>query len=110
MSVWTARGGALTAVGLLACAGAPALELSVSPELNLGARATDNVLFSSDALQDALGFDTGGRLNLLAESPTLRINLVPDFNFRRFAVGDNLDADEYGIRSQHQWRRILNDK
>jgi hypothetical protein len=104
MSVWTARGGALTAVGLLACAGAPALELSVSPELNLGSRATDNVLFSPNDLQEALGFDTGGRLNLLAESPTLRVNLTPDFNFRRSAAGGVQDADEYGLRSQHQWK------
>lgn len=104
MSVRTIHGAVLATASLFASAQTPALELSVSPEFNLGSRATDNVLFSANDVQDALGFDTGGRLNLLAETPTLRSNVTPDFNFRRFAVGDNLDADEYGIRSQHQWK------
>ena len=81
-----------------------AIELSAAPEVNLGSRATDNILFSNNDVQEAFGFDTGGRLNLLAESARLRSSVAPDFNFRRFAVGDNLDADEFGVRSQHRWK------
>ena len=75
MSVRTMHGAVLATASLFASAQTPALELSVSPEFNLGSRATDNVLFSANDVQDALGFDTGGRLNLLAETPTLRSNV-----------------------------------
>ena len=83
---------------------AEAIEFTATPQLSLGTRATDNVLFSSDNVQDAFGFDTGGNLNLSGQSDTYRTTLTPAFNFRRFAVGEDLDADEYGIRSDHQWK------
>mgnify|MGYP001183637277 FL=1 len=38
-----------------------------------------------------------------AETAEWKSKLNPSFNFRRFAIGDDLDADEYGVRSQHQW-------
>lgn len=89
---------------LLVASGSPALELSVKPELNLGSRATNNVLFSERDPQDALGFDTGGRLAMIVESDRYRSTIAPSFNVRRFAVGDNLDADEYGVASDHRWQ------
>lgn len=66
-------------------------------------RATDNVRWSSANQQDAVGFDTGGGLSLKAESDTWNSTLSPNFNIRRFLIGEDLDAEEYGVKSQHQW-------
>ena len=95
---------ALGWLGICSIWPAHAIEFTATPQLSMGARATDNVLFSSDNLQDALGFDTGGSLNLSGQSNTYRTTLTPALNVRRFAVGEDLDADEYGIRSDHQWK------
>jgi len=83
---------------------AMAIEFTAKPEFSTGARATDNVLFSSENMQDAVGFDTGGSVNLIGQSDSYRTTFTPSFNLRRFAVGDNLDADEYGVRSAHEWK------
>jgi len=90
-----------------ACIGASplacALDLSWQPQLRVGTRATDNVLWSSVNQEAALGFDNGGGMVLRAESRDWRSTVTPTFNFRRYAIGENLDADEYAARSQHQW-------
>lgn len=80
-----------------------ALDLSWRPQLRIGTRATDNVRWSSANQEAALGFDNGGGLELKAETAEWKTKLNPSFNFRRFAIGEDLDADEYGVRSQHQW-------
>lgn len=80
-----------------------ALDLSWQPQLRLGIRSTDNALWSSGEQEAALGFDNGGGLVLKAEANDWKSEITPGFNFRRFAIGENLDADEYGVRSQHQW-------
>ena len=51
---------ALGWLGICSIWPAHAIEFTATPQLSMGARATDNVLFSSENLQDALGFDTGG--------------------------------------------------
>lgn len=84
--------------------GAQAVDLSWSPQLRLGTRATDNVRWSSQDEEGAFGFDTGGGVALKAVSDDLNSALNPSFNFRRFAIGEDLDADEYGVRSQHQYK------
>lgn len=80
-----------------------AIDLSWQPQLRVGVRATDNVRWTSASQEAALGFDNGGGAVLKAESTDWRSTITPSFNFRRFAIGQNLDADEYGVRSQHQW-------
>lgn len=40
---------------------------------------------------------------LKAESQEWKSTITPSFNIRRFAIGENLDAEEYAVRSQHQW-------
>jgi predicted porin len=80
-----------------------AIEFTATPELSMGTRSTDNVLFSSENRQSALGFDAGGSLSFIGQSDTYRTTFTPSLNLRRFAVGDNLDADEYGVRSDHRW-------
>jgi len=90
--------------GSLFATGSAALELTVMPEFDLGSRATNNVLFTESDTQDALGFNTGGRMAVTAESALYRSSISPSVNFQRFAVGDDLDADEFGVRSQHQWQ------
>lgn len=84
--------------------GAQAVDLSWAPRLSLGTRATDNVRWSSQESEAAWGFDTGGGLALKAASDTWNSTLNPSFNFRRFAIGEDIDADEYGVRSQHQYK------
>ncbi len=98
---------ALAAAMSAACAAwmppAGALDLSWQPQLRVGTRATDNVLWSSDDQEAALGFDNGGGMIVKAEAQDWRSTVTPTFNFRRYAIGENLDADEYSARSQHQW-------
>ncbi len=98
---------ALAAAMSAACAAwmpaAGALDLSWQPQLRVGTRATDNVLWSSANQEAALGFDNGGGVVLKAENRDWRTTVTPTFNFRRYAIGENLDADEYAARSQHQW-------
>ena len=43
-------------------------------------------------------------MNLVGQSESYRTTITPSFNLKRFAVGDILDADEYGIRSEHEWQ------
>lgn len=87
-------------------AGCLALDLSWQPQVRVGIRSTDNVRWSSEEHEAALGFDNGGGLQLKAEADEWKSELSPSFNFRRFGIGDNLDADEYGVKSQHQWMPI----
>lgn len=91
----------------VACAvsmqGAGAIDLSWQPQLRVGTRATDNVLWSSNNQEAAMGFDNGGGMIVKAEAQDWRSTITPSFNFRRYAVGENLDADEFGARTQHQW-------
>jgi hypothetical protein len=90
-----------------ACVGASpfasALDLSWQPQLRVGTRATDNVLWSANNQEAALGFDNGGGMVVKAESQDWKSTITPSFNFRRFAIGEDMDADEYGARTQHQW-------
>lgn len=91
------------AVLLLFVQSVTALDLSWQPQLRLGTRATDNLFSRSGDEEAAWGFDTGGGLRLQAMSPEWQSTITPAFNFRRFAFGENADADEYNVRTQHQW-------
>lgn len=93
----------LCATVAMAPMGAHALDLSWQPQLRVGMRATDNVLWAAENQEAAFGFDNGGGVLLKAETQHWRSAVTPSFNFRRFGIGENLDADEYGVRSQHQW-------
>lgn len=96
-------GAVLCAAVAIAPTGAHALDLSWQPQLRVGMRATDNVLWAAENQEAAVGFDNGGGVIVKAETRDWRSLVTPSFNFRRFAIGENLDADEYGVRSQHQW-------
>ena len=80
-----------------------AIDFSWQPQLRVGSRATDNVLSSVRNQEAALGFDNTGSVILKAEAVDWRSSITPSFNIRRFAIGDRLDAEEYGVHSQHQW-------
>lgn len=67
-------------------------------------RGTDNVRWSSLDKEAAFGFDTGGGVTFKAASQSWNSTLNPSFNFRRFPIGEDIDADEYGVRSQHQYK------
>ncbi|MGE0566262.1 MAG: hypothetical protein AB7O50_17315, partial [Pseudolabrys sp.] len=93
----------LTGLVLSSVNGVYALDMSVQPQLRLGLRATDNVRWASNDKESALGFDNGGGAILKAETADWRSIVTPSFNFRRFVIGDDLNADEYGVRTQHEW-------
>ena len=95
---------ALAWSGLCLISPVGAVEFTGTPKLSSSARATDNVLLASDSPQTALSFDNGGLVNLVGQSESYRTTITPSFNLKRFAVGDILDADEYGIRSDHEWQ------
>lgn len=80
-----------------------ALDVSIRPQVRLGMRGTDNILFTAANQEAALGFDNGGGALLTAESSSWLSTVNPTFNFRRFLIGENIDADEYGVRTQHTW-------
>lgn len=95
------------AVPLLALAASTtAWDLSWQPRLEIGTRATDNLRAFADDEEAAWGFDTGGGLDLKAESDRWRSVVRPAFNFRRFVIGEDADADEYEVRTQNQWSFI----
>lgn len=81
-----------------------AADFSWEPQVRTTMRLEDNVRGASRDAEAAWGFDTGGSLALKAESAQFLSTLVPRFNFRRFAVGENLDADEYGAFSNSKWQ------
>lgn len=87
---------------------AQAMDFSWAPFAKAETRMYDNVRGVSDRnvrqnAEAAWGFDTGGGVNLKAQSETLTSELLPRFNFRRFVIGDNLDADEYQVAFNNDW-------
>ena len=84
------------------CASA-AFELSWQPQLRIGTRATDNLRTAINDREAAWGFDMGGGLQLDLASASLSSRVSPAFNFRRFAIGEGADADEYEVRTSTEW-------
>lgn len=80
-----------------------AFEFSWRPQVQLGTRATDNLRTTINNPEAAWGFDMGGGVQLDLESSSLRSRITPAFNFRRFAIGEGADADEYEVRTSTQW-------
>lgn len=80
-----------------------AFDLSWKPRARVSMRGTDNVLTSPIKPEGALGFDNGGGVTFKAEDVDWNSTLTPDFTFRRFAIGRNLDANEYGVASDNQY-------
>ncbi len=68
-------------------------------------RLDDNVRGSVGDGDGAVGFDLGGGVNLRAQNETFVSEIVPRVNLRRFAIGDNLDADEYSVGFNNDWTR-----
>jgi hypothetical protein len=83
--------------------GAIATEYSVVPRARVTMRAEDNIRGAQDNGEGAIGFDSGGGLDLFAKSETVTSQLSPHANFRRFFVGDDIDADEYGVVFNSDW-------
>lgn len=74
-----------------------AFDYDVVPSGKVSMRADDNIRGSSNNPETALGFDSGGSVRARAQSEVLKSDISPHVNFRRFIVGENLDADEYGV-------------
>jgi hypothetical protein len=92
---------AVLAVSTPSCA--QAVDLSWRPQLHVGTRATDNLRSTADDQEAAWGFDNGGGVALSAASDTWNSTITPSFNFRRFVIGEDADADEYDVHSETQW-------
>ncbi|MCC7207362.1 MAG: hypothetical protein IT323_08650 [Anaerolineae bacterium] len=96
-------------VCMLSCWGAAyAVDLSVQPQVQVGTRATDNLRSTSADKEAAWGFDTGASAALTVASSTWSSVVTPGFNFRRFLIGENVDADEYNIRTKSRWNPTVN--
>lgn len=74
-----------------------AIDLSFNPTVRVGTRADSNIRGAATGKEAAWGFEQGASLGVNAEAPTWNSSIRPHFNIRRFVVGDNLDADEYGV-------------
>lgn len=82
----------------------PAVDLWLQPQVRILSRATDNVRWASENQEAALGFDTGGGAVLRAATQDWHSQINPSFNIRRFIIGEQLDADEFGVLSDHEWQ------
>ena len=80
-----------------------AVDLSVQPQLKIGTRATDNLRSAARDEEAAWGFDTGGGAALDIAAANWKSEITPNFNFRRFAIGENADSEEYGVTTATQW-------
>ncbi len=81
------------------------IDLSWTPRARTLMRLDDNIRTASDNPEGALGFDTIGDISFRAQTDTLSSELVPHVNVRRFAIGNNLDADEYSVSFNNDWKR-----
>ncbi len=84
-----------------------AAEYQISPQAKVMTRLDDNIRGASFSPEAAWGFDSGGSLNLRARTETTSTELTPRVNFRRFVVGENLDADEYSVGLNNKWTNEL---
>jgi hypothetical protein len=96
--------GLLLVLATLSVSHVAAVEISARPQIRVGSRTTDNVLFSAEGAESAFGFDSGGGAIIKGESADWSSIINPTFNARRFLIGENLNADEYGVRTQHKYQ------
>ncbi len=66
-------------------------------------RLDDNIRGASQNGEEAVGFDMGGGVSLKAQNDSITSEIFPRFNLRRFAVGEDLDADEYSVAFNNDW-------
>jgi hypothetical protein len=90
-----------------ACTAAPqpstAFDFTWTPVVRTAMRIDDNIRGASANGEDALGFDMGGGVSLKAQNDSITSEIFPRFNMRRFAVGEDLDADEYSVAFNNDW-------
>lgn len=110
------RGGSVTrglshwAVGsalFAACGGAGAVDITVLPQFHVLSRLDDNVRLSAQKAEGALGFDTAASVAVAGTTETATASVTPRTTIRRFAFGDNLDADEYGVSFGGGWQQEI---
>ncbi len=78
---------------------------SVAPVARSTMRVDDNIRGAEFDKEAAWGFDGTGIVNLQATNETIISTLVPRVNIRRFIIGDDLDADEYGVTFNNLWNQ-----
>lgn len=93
----------VAALVVLASADAGAWNYSVAPVARSAMRVDDNIRGATTGKEAAWGFDTSGTVNLQAISETVSSTLIPRVNIRRFIIGEDLDADEYGVTFNNLW-------
>ena len=76
---------------------------SVAPVARSLMRVDDNIRGAAEDKEVAWGFDTSGTVNLQASNETIASTLIPRVNLRRFVIGKDLDADEYGVTFNNVW-------
>jgi hypothetical protein len=79
-----------------------AVDITWKPAAHEMMRLEDNVRGASENKEGAWGFETGAGVDLNAKADWFSSQLHPLVNIRKFAIGDDLDADEYGVKFNNQ--------
>lgn len=80
-----------------------AFDFTWTPLARTAMRLDDNIRGASQNGEEAVGFDMGGGVSLKAQNDSITSEIFPRFNLRRFAVGEDLDADEYSVAFNNDW-------
>lgn len=87
------------------CTTVGAVDVTWAPQATASTHLHDNVRGAATGEEAALGFDVGAGVDFEAKSESITSSLIPRFNVRRFPIGENLDADEYFVKFNNEWKR-----
>lgn len=95
----------VAALAAMIAINASAWNYSVTPVVRSSMRVDDNIRGASRNEEAAWGFDNGATVNMQAANEIITSTLIPRVNLRRFIIGEDLDADEYGVTFNNLWRQ-----
>ena len=101
------RPAVIVATLLFARTGLADSEYSIAPRMGIIGHADDNLLLASRNGIETGGADTSLSFDLNRQTESLKSDLVPRVNLRRFIVDSGFDADEYGVSLNNDWRGEL---
>lgn len=99
---WILKG--TTSLVALVSLNVAAWNYSVAPVARSTMRGDDNIRGASNNEEAAWGFDNFALVNMQANSEVINSTLIPRMNIRRFVIGEDLDADEYGVTLNNLWK------
>ncbi len=96
---------AVSTLTVLVAMNVSAWNYSVAPVARSSMRVDDNIRGAAVDKEAAWGFDNTGSVNVQATNETVTSTLIPRVNIRRFIIGEDLDADEYGVTFNNLWNQ-----